>query len=108
MIAFQVMAPPLLALVRQFLSRQNLWLEGRETYSCTLVLITVIDSGKFDWAASGKFPDFTEPSVVSTRVHFTVVVSTDGSLVKGLSWTPIHRSFWACSFRRQESNRGPS
>lgn len=22
----------------------------------------VIDSGKFDWAASGKFPDFTEPS----------------------------------------------
>ena len=32
----------------------------------------IVDSGKFDWAASGKFPDFTEPDdsyhgVVYTR-----------------------------------------
>lgn len=37
-------------------SKSNIFCSG------TTISGVVIDSGKFDWAASGRFPDFTEPS----------------------------------------------
>jgi len=42
----------------------------------------IIDSGKFDWAASGKFPGLTEPSPGYHGVKFTEAVGAAAYIIK--------------------------
>ena len=59
----------------------------------------IVDSGKFDWAASGKFPYLTEPDPSYHGVRFTEVVGAASYIVKarvtllrdtGASLSPFH------------------
>ena len=42
----------------------------------------IVDSGKFDWAASGRFPDFTEPSEGYHGLRFAETFGTAAFIVK--------------------------
>lgn len=59
----------------------------------------IIDSGKFDWAASGKFPSLTEPNPSYHGVRFTEAVGPAAFVTKiraillrdmGATLSPIH------------------
>lgn len=73
------------------------WISG----SGTAIGGVVIDSGKFDWIGSGKFPSFTEPHAGFHGLKFAeqfgesvfaVKVRLDGeSLLRLLSWDDTYR-----------------
>jgi O-acetylhomoserine/O-acetylserine sulfhydrylase len=42
----------------------------------------VIDSGKFKWAESGRFPDFTEPSEGYHGIRFAEAFGAEAFIVK--------------------------
>ncbi|MHC1692114.1 MAG: O-acetylhomoserine aminocarboxypropyltransferase/cysteine synthase family protein [Sphaerochaetaceae bacterium] len=65
----------------------------------TVIGGVIVDSGKFDWTASGKFPQFTEPDPSYHGISFTATVGASAFIVRarvvlqrdfGATLSPFH------------------
>ena len=50
----------------------------------------IVDSGKFDWEASGKFASLTEPNPSYHGISFTKAVGPAAFVTKGATLSPFH------------------
>lgn len=79
------------------------WIGGHGT----TIAGVIVDAGKFDWAASGRFPSFTEPSegYHGLKVRYSISwLAVVHNLIYAFT---VQRDFWSPRVRSQAARRDP-